>query len=106
MSEKEEKTTLFKFRKAKGLTQLDIANEIGINVKTYARYETEPFSAPVSTILKLAKFYEISVESLFKMPESENSYHIRIIQEVKKLNIEDSKFLYDYIVFMKEHRYF
>lgn len=106
MREKEEKATLFEFRKAKGLTQLEIANEIGINVKTYARYETAPFSAPVSTILELAKFYEVSVESFFKMPESENSYHIRIIQEVKKLNMEDSKFLYDYIVFMIEHRHF
>lgn len=106
MKKNEEKTTLNEFRKAKGLTQLSLANQIGINEKTYARYEKAPYLAPTYITLELAKLYEVSVESLFRMPEAENSYHIKIIQEVKKLNIDDSKFLYDYIVFMKEHRYF
>lgn len=58
------KGRLFMLRKAKRMSQGDIANEIGINIRTYQNYENEKNSIPHDIIIKLAKIYNVSLNFL------------------------------------------
>lgn len=49
-------------RKLKNLTQQDLANSLGINRSTYARYETGDHEADYETLNKLADFFDVSVD--------------------------------------------
>lgn len=51
-------------RKLKNLTQQDLANSLGINRSTYARYETGDHEADYETLNKLADFFDVSVDYL------------------------------------------
>jgi transcriptional regulator with XRE-family HTH domain len=53
-------------RKARGFTQQDAANLLGINVKTYASYEEERAEPNIDMIIYMAKKFGISIEDLIK----------------------------------------
>lgn len=48
----------------KGLTQKQIAQLLGISQNTYSQYEIGVLNYPVDALLKLADFYEVSVDYL------------------------------------------
>jgi len=51
-------------RKAKGMTQTDVANKLGIAQQSYARYEAGQRRFPVSIMPTLADALDTSVEEL------------------------------------------
>ena len=53
-------------RKAKKLTQQDLADRLNFNRSSIAKYETSSSVPPVKTILKLCDILEISFEELFR----------------------------------------
>lgn len=56
---------LRKFRKEKGLTQLDVAEMLGITQVMVAQYEVSGKVPNVFTGLKIAKLLGVTVEELF-----------------------------------------
>lgn len=51
-------------RNAKNLSQLHVAKAIGINQSTLSRWENDLNNANISDLIKLADFYEITVDEL------------------------------------------
>ena len=61
---------LLALRKEKHLNQEDIAEEFGISVRTYRRYETEVSDKiTLETLWKIADFYGVSVDYLIGRSE-------------------------------------
>lgn len=58
------KQNLISLRASRGYSQENIANELGIDYTTYARYESGKTEMKASQLVKLAEFYNISVEEL------------------------------------------
>lgn len=55
---------LKKLRKANGLTQHQLANELGISQQAYARYESGDREPNIATLIELANYFDVSVDYL------------------------------------------
>ena len=53
-------------REDKDLTQNDMAKMLGCSQTTYSRYETGRISVPNDILNKLADFYDVSLDYIFK----------------------------------------
>lgn len=53
---------LIDLREDKDLNQKDVADVLGIKQPQYARYETGQFEIKFHQIIKLAKFYDVSID--------------------------------------------
>ncbi len=56
---------LKELREEKGLTQEQLAVELGVNSVTYLRYEKSQRTPPLEFIVKVAKYYGVSLDYLF-----------------------------------------
>ncbi|MGY5218531.1 helix-turn-helix domain-containing protein [Enterococcus hirae] len=56
------------------LSQEKLAQLLHINQATYSRYETGDLELPVSSLIKLAKFYSTSVDYLVNITDSIEPY--------------------------------
>jgi transcriptional regulator with XRE-family HTH domain len=57
-------TVLIKLRSFKGYSQEAVANEIGVNYKTYGRYESGKNEMKASALKAVAEFYNMSVDDM------------------------------------------
>lgn len=55
---------LKRYRKARGLTQEEVASAIGIPTKTYQNYEREVREADSDVLCALADLYDVSLDEL------------------------------------------
>ena len=55
---------LVALRKARGLSQTAVANEIGIALRTYQYYERSEREPQLSTLICLADFYQVPLDEL------------------------------------------
>lgn len=55
---------LGELRKAKGVMQLQPANEVGVTARTVARWEADQVDMPFKTAAKIAKFLGVSLDEL------------------------------------------
>lgn len=55
---------LKQLREEKGLSQQELADKFSINRSTYARYETSSTQPDYSILIRLADFYDVSVDYL------------------------------------------
>lgn len=60
--------SLRKVRKAKGLTQEEVANAIGVTKQSLSLYEKEERKPKFETLLKLADYYSVPIEYLAEIP--------------------------------------
>lgn len=61
----EEKYKLSKWRRIKGFSQEDLAEEVKVSTKTISRYENEGFkSASFPTVLKIVDALDITLDQL------------------------------------------
>ncbi len=58
-----------KFRKEAGLSQQEVADAINVSRKTISTVETARFTPSVIIALKIAQYFNTSVESLFSLDE-------------------------------------
>ena len=58
-----------KFRKKAGLSQQELADAINVSRKTISTVETNRFTPSVIIALKIARHFNISVESLFEIED-------------------------------------
>lgn len=84
---------LIYLRKQKGLTQEGLAKELGLPRTTYAGYENESREPDLGTLIKLADYFETSLDFIFGRTDN---------QKLFKLDGNE------YIVFheMKQHPFF
>lgn len=59
---------LKELRKARKLTQENLATQLDISRVNYTRYETNKVRPDYETIIKIADFYDISLDELFDRP--------------------------------------
>lgn len=46
------------------LTQIEVANAIHISQRAYSHYETGTRDIPISILIKLARYYDVSIDYL------------------------------------------
>lgn len=60
-------------RKALGLSQADMAKELGIPFRSYRRYESGESEPTVSTLCAIADYFQVSLDYLVgRTPHKEN----------------------------------
>ena len=62
-------------REDKDLRQSQLATMLGISQTTYSRYETEELNIPVDTLIKLAKYYNTSIDYLVGFTDKKAPYN-------------------------------
>ena len=96
---------IVRFRKAKYLSQAELAKLIGVERPLIALYETRQMDPPVSVVAKLAKALGVSIYDLIgesPEPQVENFSEIdprtlRKTLEIAELSREDRAFIYGMI---------
>lgn len=58
--------TLKNLRKAEKLTQEELAKKLNISRVNYTRYETDSVRPDYETLIKIADFYDVSLDELFE----------------------------------------
>jgi putative transcriptional regulator len=61
--------SLQEFRLKKGITQEDLAKELGVTRQTIIAMEKGNYAPSVLLALKISKYFNINVERLFKLEE-------------------------------------
>ncbi|MGE4272813.1 MAG: helix-turn-helix domain-containing protein [Desulfitobacterium sp.] len=61
-------------REDKDLTQKNLADLLNVNQATYSRYESGALDIPNSSLIKLAQFYNTSVDYLLGLTNNKESY--------------------------------
>ena len=63
---------LKELREAKGLSQRKLANELGMLHQTYSNYENEKREPNIATLIKLADYFDVSVDYLIEHEKTPN----------------------------------
>ncbi len=83
---------LKEIRKANNLTQDQVAEIIGVAKTTYCNYENGRSEMEFSSIIKLAKHFNVSVGYLIGAEETENIYiskeDFKKLQEIKEIVVK------------------
>ncbi len=61
-------------REDKDLNQTEIAKMLGMSQTGYSKYETGENDIPTAILIKLAKFYNTSVDYILGITNDKNSY--------------------------------
>ncbi|MCY8409017.1 helix-turn-helix domain-containing protein [Bacillus haynesii] len=77
---------LIALRKSKKLTQEEMASKIGVHRGTYANYERGNRQPDYETLIKIADFFEVSIDYLLRKETQE-----KIINEEAKKILNDPK---------------
>jgi len=94
---------LVEIRKAKGLTQVDLAKLTGISPRMIAYYETRAKNPSPATIVALAKALKVSIDDLlgYRKPKDEpvikNKKLLRRLKDFDQLSDQDQKVILRYI---------
>lgn len=79
-------SSLTKLRKAKSLTQREVADGIYVSRSTYAAWEADKNEITFTHIFRLIKFYGISITELLTLIETENKVQLLIIDHEDSFN--------------------
>ncbi|WP_363316661.1 helix-turn-helix transcriptional regulator [uncultured Dysosmobacter sp.] len=61
-------------RNDRGLTQTDIAKILNVKQNTYCQYETGIINYPLDLVIKLAEYYDVSVDYLVGLTDEPSPY--------------------------------
>lgn len=61
---------LKELRKEKGISQLKLAMDLSMNQNTISRYETEERQADYETLIKIADYFNVSIDYLLGRTEN------------------------------------
>ncbi|MDE6005861.1 MAG: helix-turn-helix domain-containing protein [Oscillospiraceae bacterium] len=92
------KEQLQSLRKAKGLTQEEMAQSIGVSLSTYQKYERDVISPPYDTLLKIADFYDVTTDYLLGRKTFQDPINLL------NLNPLEKSIVYAYIGLSSEKR--
>ena len=85
---------LKQLRKNKNLTQAEVAKNLDLPTSTYGNYEQELSSPSIETLIKLANFYNVSLDYLLDRPYSAIGYvpETRVDGMKEIANLPDTQF--------------
>lgn len=63
---------LKELRKEKGITQLKLAMDLGMNQNSISRYETEEHEADYKTLITFADYFNVSLDYLLGRKDEKN----------------------------------
>ncbi|KGF09671.1 XRE family transcriptional regulator [Clostridiales bacterium S5-A14a] len=63
------KNTVSELRKQKKLSQEELAEAVGVTRQTITSIETGKYIASLPLAFKIAKFFELKIEDIFKMED-------------------------------------
>ena len=66
------KNRLEEIRKAKGITQEELANALEVSRQTVGSLENGRYNPSIILAFKIAKFFEVSIEEVFIYEEGQN----------------------------------
>jgi transcriptional regulator with XRE-family HTH domain len=83
-----------RLRKAKGLSQQEMANILGVHSKHISRYENNSSNPSLDVLLKLRDLFRVSLDYLVTDEDSQDFYYKdkeleKYFEAVDKLNEED-----------------
>lgn len=61
---------LLELRRAVGLTQKQVADELGIHSVTYLHYEKDQREPPLDMVVRIAAFYDVTTDYLLGVEQS------------------------------------
>ncbi len=61
---------LLELRRAVGLTQKQVADELGIHSVTYLHYEKDQREPPLDTVVRIAAFYDVTTDYLLGVEQT------------------------------------
>ena len=61
-------------RKQKGISQLKLAMDLSMNQNTISRYETGEREADYKTLIKIADYFNVSIDYLLERTDNPNRY--------------------------------
>lgn len=65
---------LKQLRKSKGISQLKLAMDLSMNQNTISRYETGEREADYKTLIKIADYFNVSIDYLLERTDNPNRY--------------------------------
>ena len=86
---------LKELREAKGLLQKDVAEMLGVDRTTYVKYENGNNEPDSRTLIKLANFFEVSIDELFDVdvpssaPTTKISTYLNMYLQKHKMRQKD-----------------
>lgn len=94
---------LKQLRKFNNLTQLQVANAIGISQRTYSNYEIGTREPDINTIIKLADYFNVTIDYLLCHECTQSNTRNAII-DLTDLDKDDFESVNDYIQFIKSRK--
>ena len=83
------------------LTQAEVANILKIPVSTYQQYETEKRACPQDVLMKIAAFYDVSIDELLLRKSLPQSRYIKVsadehtlLSDYRASNAHDKRIVY------------
>ena len=92
-----------RLKKARGsVTQVAVAQALGIKQQAYARYESGARKLSASALMELAHFYDVSPEYIMLMekPNIDEEWEHELIHSARRLNVDGRKQLIKYMDFL------
>ena len=80
-------------RNTKKLTQKQVAEYFSLNIRTYSRYESGEIEPPISSISKLADYFEVSIDYLVGRSDNPGVEYLtrtKFVERLEALRIEKS----------------
>lgn len=65
---------LLDLREDKNLTQADIAKTLNVNQTTYSRYERGDINIPLDILIKMALFFNTSIDYILNLTNEKKPY--------------------------------
>ena len=84
-----------------GKTQKETASELGLELTTYIKYERGLRQPDMGTSLKIADYFDVSLDYLYKISETSTRKLDRAIEEMASLDEDKLDQVTKYIVFLK-----
>ncbi len=90
------------FRKARGLTQTELGNKIGVSKRVLSYYERKASYPPAHLLIPIAKALRVSVDELLGLKKAdvskpEHAALWRKLRKAEQLSKKDRKTLVDFI---------
>lgn len=79
-------------RKNNKLTQIDMANILGVEKSSISKYENNVNTPDIKSLIKLSNYFEISLDSLvdnsFELCEDEKNFSLMLSDRIKECRLE------------------
>ncbi len=83
---------LSELRRAKGLTQEELGEKLGVTNKTVSRWETGTYLPPAESLLKMSELYSVSINEILSGKKLDESEYIEAAEENLKDAVKRSSF--------------